>query len=80
MLKKAGARDVRYHEYKKQGHVIDDFAYFTQGFMDWLFAQKLLSPRSKTHSVLRGNKRAAPDGLADPFLEADGVRVKPKDE
>lgn len=40
MLKKAGARDVRYHEYEKQGHVIDDFAYFTEGFMDWLFAQK----------------------------------------
>jgi len=41
MLAKAGARDVKYHEYKKQGHVIDDFAYFTKGFMDWLFAQKL---------------------------------------
>jgi predicted peptidase len=41
MLKRAGARDVRYHEYEKQGHVIDDFAYFTEGFMDWLFAQKL---------------------------------------
>jgi len=40
-LKEAGADDVRYHEYKKQGHVIDDFAYFTTGFMDWLFAQKL---------------------------------------
>ena len=40
MLKRAEARDVRYHEYKKQGHVIDDFAYFTEGFMDWLFAQK----------------------------------------
>lgn len=40
-LKEAGARDVTYHEYKKQGHVIDDFAYFTTGFMDWLFAQKL---------------------------------------
>ncbi len=39
-LKDAGARDVRYHEYLKQGHVIDDFAYFTDGFMDWLFAQK----------------------------------------
>jgi fructan beta-fructosidase len=43
MLKKAGAPDVRYHEYKKQGHVIDDFAYFTNGFMDWLFAQKRTS-------------------------------------
>lgn len=39
-LKEAGARDVRYHEYKSQGHVIDDFAYFTDGFMDWMFAQK----------------------------------------
>ena len=38
-LKEAGAVDVRYHEYKSQGHVIDDFAYFTAGFMDWLFAQ-----------------------------------------
>jgi predicted peptidase len=44
MLKKAKARDVRYHEYKNQGHVIDDFAYFTNGFMDWLFAQKRTSP------------------------------------
>jgi len=43
MLKKAKARDVRYHEYEKQGHVIDDFAYFTEGFMDWLFAQRLMS-------------------------------------
>ncbi len=43
VLKKANARDVRYHEYEKQGHVIDDFAYFTEGFMDWLFAQKLNS-------------------------------------
>ena len=40
MLTKAGAPDVRYHEYAKQGHVIDDFAYFTEGFMDWLFDQK----------------------------------------
>ena len=39
-LKDAGAVDVRYHEYKSQGHVIDDFAYFTEGFMDWLFSQK----------------------------------------
>ena len=39
-MKQAGARDVRYHEYEKQGHVIDDFAYFTPGFMDWLFSQK----------------------------------------
>jgi predicted peptidase len=43
MLKEAGAPDVRYHEYEQQGHVIDDFAYFTEGFMDWLFAQKLAS-------------------------------------
>jgi len=41
MLKHAGAKDVRYHEYENQGHVIDDFAYFTTGFMDWMFAQKL---------------------------------------
>ena len=40
MLKKAGAPDVKYHEYANQGHVIDDFAYFTNGFMDWLFDQK----------------------------------------
>ncbi len=39
-LKKSGAVDVRYHEYKKQGHVIDDFAYFTDGFFDWMFSQK----------------------------------------
>ena len=26
-LKEADAADVRYHEYKAQGHVIDDFAY-----------------------------------------------------
>ena len=43
MLKQAKAPDVRYHEYAEQGHVIDDFAYFTEGFMDWLFAQKLSS-------------------------------------
>ena len=43
VLKKARARDVRYHEYEKQHHVIDDFAHFTEGFMDWLFAQKLTS-------------------------------------
>lgn len=40
MLKKANALDVKYHEYENQEHVIDDFAYFTDGFMDWLFAQK----------------------------------------
>ena len=40
MLKRAGAPDVRYHEYLRCGHVIDDFAYFTEGFMDWLFDQK----------------------------------------
>ena len=39
-LKDAGATDIRYHEYKAQGHVIDDFAYFTDGFMEWLFAQQ----------------------------------------
>jgi len=41
MLKLAAAPDVRYHEYEKQDHVIDDFAYFTEGFMDWMFSQKL---------------------------------------
>lgn len=41
MLKKVNALDVRYHEYENQEHVIDDFAYFTVGFMDWLFAQKI---------------------------------------
>jgi predicted peptidase len=39
-LKEAGAADVRYHECQSQGHVIDDFAYFTDGFMTWLFSQK----------------------------------------
>ncbi len=45
-LKDAGAADVRYHEYKSQGHVIDDFAYFTDGFMPWIFSQKR-EPSSK---------------------------------
>lgn len=40
MLKAAGASDVRYHEFVGYGHVIDDIAYFTDGFMEWLFAQK----------------------------------------
>lgn len=40
VLKQAGAKDVSYHEYPGQGHVIDDFAYFTPGFMDWLFSQQ----------------------------------------
>lgn len=40
LLKKVGAVDVRYHEYVDHGHVIDDFAYFTEGFMDWLFSQE----------------------------------------
>lgn len=39
-LKDAGAADVRYHEYHQQGHVIDDFAYFTDGLMDWMFSQR----------------------------------------
>jgi predicted peptidase len=42
-LKLAGAANVRYHEFVEHGHVIDDFAYFTDGFMDWLFAQELES-------------------------------------
>ncbi len=41
MLVNAEARDVSYHEYKDQGHVIDDFAYFTEGFMTWFFDQNL---------------------------------------
>jgi predicted esterase len=41
MLIEAGAHDVRYHEYQNHGHVIDDFAYFTEGFLDWLFSQSL---------------------------------------
>ncbi len=39
-LEAAGAPDVTYHEFVDHGHVIDDFSYFTEGFMDWLFAQK----------------------------------------
>ena len=39
-LKAVGAGDVRYHEYVDHGHVIDDFAYFTDGFTDWLFSQR----------------------------------------
>jgi len=50
MLKKAKAQNVRYHEYEKQGHVIDDFAYFTDGFVDWLFAQRLPS-RGSNHKT-----------------------------
>jgi predicted peptidase len=45
MLKRAGAPDVHYHEYVQCGHVIDDIAFFTEGFMDWLFAQKRKSAR-----------------------------------
>jgi len=41
MLKSVKAKNVIYHEYKNQDHVIDDFAYFTEGFMDWLFSQAL---------------------------------------
>lgn len=40
MLKGVYALDVRYHEYENQEHVIDDFAYFTNGFIDWLFSKK----------------------------------------
>ncbi len=40
-LKAAKANDVTYHEYKNQDHVIDDFAYFTSGFLEWLFKQAL---------------------------------------
>lgn len=38
-LRAVGAADVTYHEFAGHGHVIDDFAFFTEGFMDWLFAQ-----------------------------------------
>lgn len=38
LLKNVNALDIRYHEYKDQEHVIDDFAYFTDGFMDWFFS------------------------------------------
>ena len=50
MLKKAKAQNVRYHEYEKQGHVIDDFAYFTDGFMDWVFKQRLPSRDSSRNT------------------------------
>jgi predicted peptidase len=39
-LKEANAPDVRYHEYVDMGHVIDDFAYFTPDFMEWMFRQR----------------------------------------
>ena len=38
---KAVESNVTYHEYENQGHVIDDFAYFTTGFLDWMFSQEL---------------------------------------
>ncbi|NQT27034.1 dienelactone hydrolase family protein, partial [candidate division KSB1 bacterium] len=41
MLNAVEAPDVRYHEYQDHGHVIDDFAYFTEGFMDWFFFHNL---------------------------------------
>jgi predicted peptidase len=47
MLKKADASDVRYHEYENQEHVIDDFAYFTDGYMDWFFGNKLKPNKEK---------------------------------
>jgi predicted esterase len=39
-LKAVRARDVRYHEFEGHGHVIDDFAWFTNGFVDWLFTRE----------------------------------------
>lgn len=39
-LSTAGAKTLNFHEYEHRGHVIDDFAYFTPGFFDWLFAQR----------------------------------------
>ncbi len=39
VLKEAGAKSLKFHEYAHRGHVIDDFAYFTPGFFDWLFSQ-----------------------------------------
>ena len=44
VLEAAGASDLTYHEYVDQTHVIDDFAYFTEEFPDWLFSQNLNSP------------------------------------
>ena len=35
--------DLTYHEFQNHGHVIDDFAYFTNGFLEWFFSQKLKS-------------------------------------
>jgi len=40
LLRQAHARDVTYHEFIGEGHVIDDYAYFTPGLLDWLFAQR----------------------------------------
>lgn len=40
VLEAVEATDVRYHEYEDHGHVIDDFAYFTEGFIDWFFSNK----------------------------------------
>jgi len=40
MLKRVKTLDVRYQEYLNQEHVIDDFAYFTDGFIDWFFSQR----------------------------------------
>jgi len=47
MLREVGAPDVRYHEYENQEHVIDDFAYFTDGFMEWLFSRKSVFKEKK---------------------------------
>lgn len=74
-LHEAGASDVRYHEYQSQGHVIDDFAYFTPGFMDWLFAQKKLSQLQiarifSDHAVLQQGVQIPIWGQAEP-----GARV-----
>lgn len=40
LLRQVNARNLSYHEFVGEGHVIDDFVYFTPGFLDWLFAQR----------------------------------------
>lgn len=76
MLKNSHAPDVRYHEYAEQGHVIDDFAYFTDGFFDWLFAQKLRceTPGSKANGSPRSRGRKS--GQSDGFRLGGSVQTK----
>jgi len=44
LLRQVNAQDVIYHEFIGEGHVIDDYAYFTPGLIDWLFAQHRTAP------------------------------------